>query len=367
MFRSFQQMELTMNATFSEILNGTHRDMPVAAPEARPALSLTDVRGLITSLGERCRTVVQGRDETIALILVALLADGHVILEDHPGSGKTTLAKALGDGIARSSRSSTVTAMRRIQFTPDLLPSDITGGLIFEPESRQFIFRPGPIFANVVLADEINRTNPKVQAALLEAMAEKQVTVDNQTHPLHELFFVIATQNPFDLAGTYPLPRAQLDRFMFKIRLTHLARAHELEVLSRWKAARRQPPTFAVTPEAILDARTLLLDAVQVSPVIHECLADLAAAIRKDPRVALGISTRSLVLAIPALQAWAVIQGRDYVTPKDLKTLAVPLFSHRIELAPGFKDADAIVISSVTPIVESVTRFSLTSAAARSI
>ena len=274
-----------MNAISSGIFSGVRADTPGSPLEGPSIRTLTDVRSLITSLGERCRAMVQGRDETIALVLVALLADGHVLLEDHPGSGKTTLARTVGEGIQRSPQSSGVVAMRRIQFTPDLLPSDITGGLVFEPESRQFVFRPGPIFANVVLADEINRTNPKVQASLLEAMAEKQVTVDNQTHPLHGLFCVIATQNPFDLAGTYPLPRAQLDRFLFKIRLTHLARAHALEVLARWKDARRQPPNYSVTPEMVLNARALTLDAVQVSPVIHECLADVADAIRKgSPR-----------------------------------------------------------------------------------
>jgi MoxR-like ATPase len=356
-----------MNATSSTIFHDVRADISGCSPECPSIRTLSDVRSLITSLGERCRVMIQGRDETIALVLVALLADGHVLLEDHPGSGKTTLAKAVGDGIRRSPAGASVVAMRRIQFTPDLLPSDITGGLIFEPETRQFIFRPGPIFANVVLADEINRTNPKVQAAMLEAMAEKQVTVDNQTHALHELFCVIATQNPFDLAGTYPLPRAQLDRFLFKIRLGHLARADALEVLARWKDARRQPSSYTVTTEMVLSARSLLLDAVQVAPVIHECLADLADAIRKDPRVALGISMRSLVLAIPALQVWAVIQGRDFVAPKDLKTLAVPLFSHRIELAPGSKDPDAVVQSAVTPIIDSVSRFSLTSAASRKL
>ncbi|MGP0070086.1 MAG: AAA family ATPase, partial [Isosphaeraceae bacterium] len=158
--------------------------------------SLADVRALFAALGDRCRAMVQGRDETIALVLIALFADGHVLLEDHPGSGKTTLAKSIGESLRRERHSNGFAEMRRIQFTPDLLPSDITGGLVFDAEARQFAFRPGPIFANVVLADEINRAGPKVQAALLEAMAEKQVTVDNQSYILEDLFFVIATQNP---------------------------------------------------------------------------------------------------------------------------------------------------------------------------
>ncbi len=278
--------------------------------------SLADVRGLFAALGDRCRAMVQGRDETIALVLIALFADGHVLLEDHPGSGKTTLAKALGEGLERQRHQTGFAAMRRIQFTPDLLPSDITGGLVYDTESRQFAFRPGPIFANIVLADEINRAGPKVQAALLEAMAEKQVTVDNQSYALEDLFFVIATQNPLDLAGTYPLPRAQLDRFMFKIKMTYLDRAHELEVLSEWRAARRRPPAFVVSPEAILAARRYLLDAVQVPPVIHECLVDIAGNLRKDSRVVLAVSTRSLVVAIPALQARAMTQGATLFRPR---------------------------------------------------
>ena len=327
-----------------------------------PINSLEDVRKLALSIGNRCRAMVQGRDETIAMVLVALFADGHVLLEDHPGSGKTTLSKALGESIRRPPGNDGVAAMRRIQFTPDLLPSDITGGMVFDADSKQFSFRPGPLFANVVLADEINRTSPKVQASLLEAMAEKQVTVDNKSYSLEELFFVIATQNPLDLAGTYPLPRAQLDRFLFKIKMTYLSRDHELDVLGRWKAARQKPPTFAVSPQTLVAARKLMLDAVTVSPAIHECLVDIAANLRKDARVALAISTRSLVLALPALQARALMQGRDFVSPKDIKALAGPMFSHRLELVPGQKDPDAVVMDNVAPVIEAATKQSVSAA-----
>src|SRR5205823_1582453 len=219
---------------------------------------------------------------------------GHVLLEDHPGSGKTTLANALGNCIARPPLESQIAAFRRIQFTPDLLPSDVTGVTMFDPQTSTFVYRPGPIFANVVLADEINRTSPKVQAALLEAMGEKQVTVDNHTHPLEPLFFVIATQNPLDLVGTYPLPRAQLDRFLFKIRMTYLTREDELEVLGRWKAARKHPSRFRISPDRLLAARLAIQEGVRVTPAIHECLVDIAQVLRKDSRVAQGISTRSL-------------------------------------------------------------------------
>ena len=265
---------------------------------------LDAARDLFRELGDACRSVVQGRDEVIALVLTAMFADGHVLLEDHPGSGKTTLAKSLGDCLVRPIGGD-IAACRRIQFTPDLLPSDVTGVTLFDPKANVFVFRPGPVFANVVLADEINRTSPKVQASLLEAMAEKQVTVDNQTHPLESLFFVIATQNPLDLAGTYPLPRAQLDRFLLKIKMNYLERDAELEVLTKWRGARRKPHRFHVSPDAIVAARKVIQDEVQLGAPIQECLVDIAQALRKDRRVALGVSTRSLIQAMPALQVWA--------------------------------------------------------------
>ena len=182
----------------------------------------------------RARAVIVGRDDVIELVLIALLADGHVLLEDYPGSGKTTLARCLGDSLESAVRRGCIAPFRRIQFTPDLLPSDVTGTSVFDLEHSRFMFRPGPIFAHIVLADEINRTSPKVQAAMLEAMAEKQVTIDNDTHPLDELFFVIATQNPLDVAGTYPLPTPQLDRFLFKIEMKHIEREAELDVLAQY-------------------------------------------------------------------------------------------------------------------------------------
>jgi MoxR-like ATPase len=347
-----------MNATLTPPSNHRTIDIPhLPAPAGdAPIESLEDARELFKAIGNCCRAVVQGRDEVIALVLTALFSDGHVLLEDHPGSGKTTLANALGRCVSRPPSESPFVSFRRIQFTPDLLPSDVTGVTMFEPRTNQFTFHHGPLFANIVLADEINRTSPKVQAALLEAMAEKQVTVDNQTHPLEPLFFVLATQNPLDLCGTYPLPKAQLDRFLFKIKMTYLARDHEMEVLARWKAARKKPPQFAVSPETVLAARNLISEQVQVSPAIHECLVDVAQALRKDNRVALGISTRSLVLALPALQVWALIHGRDFVAPKDVKSLCVPMFSHRIDLMPGVKNGEEVVMDCVTPIVEKLTR-----------
>ena len=194
--------------------------------------SISQAENVINCLRERLRRAVKGRDEVIDLVLTALLADGHVLLEDYPGSGKTSLAKALGESIHEESTVKGLPTFRRIQFTPDLLPSDMTGVSVFEPAASTFEFRPGPVFTSILLADEINRTSPKVQAAMLEAMAEKQVTVDNVSHPLNDLFFVIATQNPRETAGTYPLPLPQLDRFLFKIKMDHISRDAELEVLA---------------------------------------------------------------------------------------------------------------------------------------
>ena len=349
---------LVGHPTNGEVMN---RDgLKVAFSTGARVSSLEDVRTLFKTIGNCCRALVQGRDDVIALVLTALFADGHVLLEDHPGSGKTTLAKTLGNTIIREDGDETIVSFRRIQFTPDLLPSDVTGVTMFDAETRSFVFRNGPIFANIVLADEINRTSPKVQAALLEAMAEKQVTVDNTTHPLEDLFFVIATQNPLDQVGTYPLPRAQLDRFLFKIKMTHLSRERELEVLTKWKAARAQPPTFAVPPIEIMAARKIVTEAVRVPQVLYEGLVDIADALRKDPRVLLGISTRSLILAIPALQVWAMMHGRDFISPRDVKTLAAPIFGHRLELVPGETDPDRIVAECIAPIIESLSRRTLT-------
>ena len=323
--------------------------------------SLTAAREVAERLGARLRAAIRGRDEVVELVLVALLADGHVLLEDYPGSGKTTLARALGNALEAGSDSSTVSAFRRIQFTPDLLPSDITGTNIFDVETNRFSFRRGPVFAHIVLADEINRTSPKVQAAMLEAMAEKQVTVDNHSHALDELFFVIATQNPLDLAGTYPLPTPQLDRLLFKIEMRHIARAAELEVLDQYPRASLDVAGDhpGVTRDEVLAARRQTRGAVHVAPVVKEALVDLARLLRSDSRVLQGASTRALVLMLPALQARAVIKGRDFVAPEDVEALAPYVFKHRLECAPGVEDVDALISEATAVEIEKLARASL--------
>ncbi|NLY92413.1 MAG: AAA domain-containing protein [Myxococcales bacterium] len=311
-------------------------------------------------LRRRLRAAVKGRDAVIDLLLIALFADGHVLLEDFPGSGKTTLARALGESLAPDP-SDTLPSFRRIQFTPDLLPSDITGTNVFDPETRRFDFRRGPIFAHVVLADEINRTSPKVQAAMLEAMAEKQVTIDDVSHPLDDLFFVIATQNPLDLAGTYPLPTPQLDRFLFKVRMEPIERAAELEVLATYPnaplALSAQEPQ--VSRAEILGARRAIRGGVAIAAPIKEALVDMARRTREDPRVAQGASTRSLVLLLPALQARAVLAGRDYVAPDDLAALAEPVLRHRMSYMPGVEDPERVVADALAPTLDQLAKAGL--------
>ena len=323
--------------------------------------SLSGAREVAERLGARLSAAVRGRDEVVELVLVALLSDGHVLLEDYPGSGKTTLARALGNALEEGGGVTDIAAFRRIQFTPDLLPSDITGTNIFDVETSRFAFRRGPVFAHIVLADEINRTSPKVQAAMLEAMAEKQVTVDNQSYLLDDLFFVIATQNPLDLAGTYPLPTPQLDRFLFKIEMKHIDRASELEVLDQYPRASLEVARDhrGVTRAEILAARRQTRGAVHVAPVVKEALVDLARLLRSDSRGLQGASTRALVLMWPALQARAVIHGRDFVSPEDIAVLAPYVFKHRLECAPGVEDVDALIAEATAVEVEKLARASL--------
>ncbi|MEL7060538.1 MAG: AAA family ATPase [Acidobacteriota bacterium] len=326
---------------------------------AEPGLDLAiDV---LSRLRARVRAQVIGRDDVVDLVLVALLADGHVLLEDFPGSGKTTLAKSLGQSIVEGIEQVEVAPFRRIQFTPDLLPSDVTGVSIFDAQSQRFYFRRGPIFAHVVLADEINRTSPKVQAAMLEAMAEKQVTVDNVTYRLDDLFFVIATQNPLDLAGTYPLPVAQLDRFLFKIRMEHIDRQAELEVLETFRTRRdtRRTDLRKVSRAEVLAARQAIDRHVHLDERIRHALVDLAQALRNDERVLQGCSTRSLVVMLPALAALAALRGRDYVNADDVEHLAPRVLGHRLELAPGAGEAEDVLTDALGDAVEELARSTL--------
>ena len=333
---------------------------PASAPPAnRGCASLDEARAIAGKIRARMQQNVMGRDDVIELVLVALLADGHVLLEDYPGSGKTTLAKSLGHAILDDLPGDDIPDFRRIQFTPDLLPSDVTGVVIFDVTANKFEFRRGPVFSYVVLVDEINRASPKVQSALLEAMAEKQVTVDNISHKLDELFFVLATQNPLDSVGTYPLPMAQLDRFLFKIRMRHVAREAELAVLRAWGQPREVVELPGVTRGDVVAARRYVRATVAVAAPIQECLVDIAQHLRDDRRIRQGVSTRCLVQAIPALQTLAMMRGRDYISSADLEHLAVPLFAHRLELVPGADPAERVIAEAIAGPLETLARATL--------
>ena len=333
-----------------------------SSPAVENDNNLGEATAVLNTLSAAVKAQVLGRDDVIELALIALVADGHVLLEDFPGSGKTTLAKALGEAILADGEQadSSIAAFRRIQFTPDLLPSDVTGAPIFDTSSNDFHFRRGPLFAHVVLADEINRTSPKVQAAMLEAMGEKQVTVDNVTYQLDKLFFVIATQNQLDLVGTYPLPTPQLDRLLFKITMDHIDRESELEVLNTFKA--RKDPTlqkFTATRSQVLKARQQIEDLVFISDPVKTALVDISRSLREDDRVLQGNSTRSMVLMLPALQVSAALRGRNYVSADDVELLLPSVLEHRIELAPGVADFSKVLRDNMRQAMEQLARSTL--------
>jgi MoxR-like ATPase len=272
--------------------------------------------------------VVKGKDEVIKLALTTLLARGHLLIEDVPGVGKTTLAHAL----ARSFRCS----FQRIQFTSDLLPGDVIGVSVFSPVTKEFEFRPGPIFANIIVADEINRTTPKTQSSLLEAMNEAQITVDNHTHPLPNPFLVLATQNPIEHHGTYPLPESQLDRFLMRIRMGYPGRESEKEILRNNAGA---APVDKMTP--VMDASDVVAMQDNVSRVkVDESLLDYALEIvdrtRQTEQLSLGVSPRGAVMLHRAAQARAFLEGRDFCLPDDFKRLVVPVFAHRVVVSSRY-------------------------------
>lgn len=268
--------------------------------------------------------VMIGKRDIAELSLTALLAGGHVLLEDVPGVGKTMMVKALAKSIGAS--------FKRIQFTPDLLPSDVLGVSIYNPREMEFEFRPGPIVGNIVLADEINRTSPKTQAALLESMEESSVTVDGETIRIPQPFFVMATQNPIEYEGTYPLPEAQLDRFLFKLKMGYPKRGEEIEVLSR--AEKSVPIDHLETVLTIHELAELqqAVKEVNVDHTIKTYIVDCASETRNNPHVYLGVSPRGSLALMKSCQAYALIKGRTYVTPDDVKYLAPFVFGHRMIL-----------------------------------
>jgi MoxR-like ATPase len=294
---------------------------------AEQQLSLDEVGKLAERILDEVERAVIGKRDALELVLLGLLADGHILIEDYPGLAKTL--------IARSFAQVATMEFRRIQFTPDLMPADVTGSSIFDQRISDFEFRPGPIFTNLLLADEINRAPPKTQAALLEAMQERQVTIEGITRPLARPFLVLATQNPIEYEGTYPLPEAQLDRFLLRIGVGYPTREDEWSVL----AARIDRREDEVELEPIVDAAALVamqraVEQVHVAESIGYYVVDIVAATRTSPSVQVGSSPRGSLAVMKLARCKAVLEGRDYVTPEDVKFVAVPALAHRLSLRP---------------------------------
>ena len=303
----------------------------------------------VQDLGKKLKTnlsrVIIGKDKPIRLAIIAFLCQGHILIEDVPGVGKTMLARSLALSLGYS--------FKRIQFTPDMLPSDVTGVSIYNQNNREFEFRPGPILSQIVLADEINRATPKTQSALLEAMEEHQVTVDGETHILPEPFMVLATQNPIEYEGTFPLPEAQLDRFLMRISLGYTTLANEMKILEQ---QRHTHPITALEPvislEEALKAQEKIKD-VYVSEPVKQYIVELVWETRKHPDVYLGSSPRGSLGLFRAGQAKAALEGRDYVLPDDVKYLAVNILSHRVVVNPAARLTDVNAAQIVKEIVDS--------------
>ncbi len=287
-------------------------------------------------LVDNIEKIIRGKDAEIKKVLTSLIAGGHILIEDLPGQGKTFMAKALafsieGHHTGEKNTGDSHVVFKRIQFTPDLLPMDLIGTFIFDDRNKDFIFKPGPLFANIVLADEINRASPKVQSALLECMAENQITVGEQTYPLDEFFFVIATQNPIEFEGTYPLPAAQLDRFFMKISFGYVSEEKELEIYRDYLQINKIPETIhpVIQYEDIILLRGAA-EKVHVHPEILKAVNNIVRATRTDPNIRMGASTRGGIIFLRCLRAFALLNGRGYVIEDDLKHLAFDVLNHRM-------------------------------------
>jgi MoxR-like ATPase len=314
-------------------------------------MDLQAIRETTERLRAEVHKVVVGQDRALDLMLVALLSDGHVLLEGVPGTAKTLLARAFAAGLGLK--------LNRIQFTPDLMPGDVIGTNLFNFQTNQFTLTRGPIFTDVLVADEINRTPPKTQAALLQAMQERSVTIDGVTHPLPGGFLVLATQNPIEQEGTYPLPEAQLDRFLFKAEVGYPSRDEEREMVRVHGHRTASPPLseFGIAPVATLAAVREMRQAVagiRLSDEIVDYVVDLVRATRGRPALLAGASPRAANMLATAARAQAAVQGRGYVIPDDVKTLALPVLRHRVVLAPGAEIEGMTADSAVTQVLEEV-------------
>ncbi|SEP55404.1 AAA family ATPase [Streptomyces radiopugnans] len=310
------------------------------------APSADSARAALEALRSEISKAVVGQDATVTGLVVALLCRGHVLLEGVPGVAKTLLVRALAATLELDTK--------RVQFTPDLMPSDVTGSLIYDNRTAEFSFQPGPVFTNLLLADEINRTPPKTQASLLEAMEERQVTVEGTARKLPDPFLVAATQNPVEYEGTYPLPEAQLDRFLLKLQVSLPSREEEIKVLSRHAEGFDPRDLTAagvrrVAGPAELDAARASVAKTSVSPEVAGYVVDICRATRESPSLSLGASPRGATALLSTARAWAWLTGRDYVTPDDVKALALPTLRHRLQLRPEAEmegvTADSVISS----------------------
>jgi MoxR-like ATPase len=293
-----------------------------APPELPPQMTAERFAALTRSIADSISGVIDGKPAAVRTALVALLAEGHLLIEDVPGVGKTMLAKALATSVDAS--------VRRIQFTPDLLPGDVTGVSVYDPAEREFEFKPGAIFAHLVIADEINRSSPKTQSALLEAMEEGQVTVDGRTHPLPEPFLVVATQNPLEMEGTYALPEAQRDRFMMRISMGYPDAASEALMLRQRDTVNPLDALRPVVTTAEVSRMIAFARAVHISPAVEEYAVALARATRSHADLRLGASPRATLQLVRAAKVWAALDARNFVIPDDLTALLQPVFAHRL-------------------------------------
>jgi MoxR-like ATPase len=315
------------------------------APEPLTPHHVQGFAGLAAQLAHHISTVVLGKPQVVRLALTALFAQGHVLLEDVPGVGKTTLARAIAATVRGQ--------WRRIQFTPDLLPADVSGVTIFNQATRGFEFHPGPVFANIVIADEINRASPKTQSALLEVMEERTVTVDGVRHAVPRPFLVVATQNPVEMDGTYRLPEAQLDRFLMKLSVGYPDEAVEIEVL-RGAAVRSPEALEPMTDTGTVAEMIRLAQRVHVADALYAYAVRLAAATRTHPQVRVGVSPRGVIALTRAACAYALTENRGYVLPEDLKALLEPVFAHRILLSPDAQLRGVLAADVLREAIESV-------------
>ncbi len=308
--------------------------------------TVTELRATARRLEENVGRVIVGKSEVVELLLVALLTEGHILLEDVPGTGKTTLARTLAASLGGS--------FRRIQFTPDLLPSDVTGLYVYNQRDQEFRFRPGPIQANIVLADEINRATPRTQAALLEAMQERQVTVEGETKPLPRPFLVLATQNPVELEGTFPLPEAQLDRFLMRLSIGYPSAEEEEQLLLRFERTDPLATLTAVLPISEMLPLRDVVRAIKVEESVRKYVVAIARATRAHESLEVGASPRATLALYGAAQALAALRGRDFVIPDDVKYLAPFVLTHRVLISPQTRLRGRTPQTVIEEVVDSV-------------